>query len=173
MKVKGCWVLGSGCWQESDKQSLHPAPKTQHPEPSLHPSSFRLHPYFLSRRSRRVLSFPASRTRSDACCLFPARTTEAEKPTEMKTDLRPRTVEQSTASKTLQAARPAPPSDAPETAPIHQTITPEQSALAAQATRSPLRPPSSAPRWPTSTAARSRAPTPGATASTRRRTGPC
>src|ERR1051326_2974303 len=71
MKVKGCWVLGSGCWQESDKQSLHPAPKTQHPEPSPHPSSFRLHPYFLSRRSRRVLSFPASRTRSDACCLFP------------------------------------------------------------------------------------------------------
>jgi uncharacterized membrane protein len=62
----------------------------------------------------------------------------------MKTDLRPRTVEQSTASKTLQAARPAPPSDAPETAPIHQTITPEQSALAAQAPRAPRRVPSPA-----------------------------
>jgi uncharacterized membrane protein len=60
----------------------------------------------------------------------------------MKTDLRPRNVEQSTAaSKTLQAARPVPPSDAPETAPIHQTITPEQSALAAQGPRAPRRTP--------------------------------
>src|SRR5947209_6456670 len=58
----------------------------------------------------------------------------------MKTDLRPRNVEQSAAAaKTLQAARPAPPSDAPETAPIHQTITPEQSAAAAQAARAPRR----------------------------------
>src|SRR5437588_10372767 len=59
----------------------------------------------------------------------------------MKTDLRPRNVEQSAAAaKTLQAARPAPPSDAPETAPIHQTITPEQAALAAQVPRPPRRP---------------------------------
>ena len=58
----------------------------------------------------------------------------------MKTDLRPRNVEQSAAvTKTLQAARPAPPSDAPETAPIHQTITPEQSAAAAQVPRVPRR----------------------------------
>jgi uncharacterized membrane protein len=51
----------------------------------------------------------------------------------MKTDLRPRASEQSAVpSKTLQqAARPAPPPDAPETAPIHQTITPEQAAQAA------------------------------------------
>ncbi|HST51977.1 MAG TPA: DUF2270 domain-containing protein [Pyrinomonadaceae bacterium] len=60
----------------------------------------------------------------------------------MKTDLRPRNVEQSTtASKTLQAARPAPPSDSPETAPIHQTITPEQAAIAAQSPRAPRRTP--------------------------------
>src|SRR5436309_6433572 len=58
----------------------------------------------------------------------------------MKTDLRPRNDEQSAAvTKTLQAARPAPPSDAPETAPIHQTITPEQSAGAAQVPRAPRR----------------------------------
>src|SRR5437763_11942733 len=58
----------------------------------------------------------------------------------MKTDLRPRNVEQSAAvTKTLQAARPAPPSDAPETAPIHQTITPEQSSAVAQAARAPRR----------------------------------
>ena len=58
----------------------------------------------------------------------------------MKTDLRPRNVEQSAAAaKTLQAARPAPPSDAPETAPIHQTITPEQSSAVAQAARAPRR----------------------------------
>jgi uncharacterized membrane protein len=48
----------------------------------------------------------------------------------MKTDLRPRTSEQPpAASKTPQSTRPAPP-DAPETAPIHQTITPEQAAAA-------------------------------------------
>jgi uncharacterized membrane protein len=59
----------------------------------------------------------------------------------MKTDLRPRTSEQpSVTSKTLQPARPAPPSDAPETAPIHQTITPEQAALAAQSPRPARRP---------------------------------
>ncbi|MDT5293727.1 MAG: hypothetical protein QOJ76_607 [Acidobacteriota bacterium] len=53
----------------------------------------------------------------------------------MKTDLRPRTSEQSAiANKTLQAVRPAPP-DSPETAPIHQTLTPEQSALVAQGAR--------------------------------------
>jgi uncharacterized membrane protein len=47
----------------------------------------------------------------------------------MKTDLRPRTSEQSAVpSKTLQTTRPAPP-DAPETAPIHQTLTPEQAAI--------------------------------------------
>src|SRR2546423_13405976 len=58
----------------------------------------------------------------------------------MKTDLRPRIVEQSAASaNTLQAARPPPPSDAPETAPIHQTNTPEQSAAAPQAPRAPRR----------------------------------
>jgi uncharacterized membrane protein len=64
----------------------------------------------------------------------------------MKTDLRPRTGEQQTPTiKTLQAARPAPPSDAPETAPVHQTITPEQSALAAQAAaRAPRRIPTPA-----------------------------
>jgi uncharacterized membrane protein len=59
----------------------------------------------------------------------------------MKTDLRPRTSEQPTVtSKTLQTARPAPPSDAPETAPIHQTLTPEQAALAAQSPRPARRP---------------------------------
>jgi uncharacterized membrane protein len=60
---------------------------------------------------------------------------------EMKTDLRPRTSEPAAnAGKTLQPTRPAPPSDAPETAPIHQTITPEQAALAAQVPRPPRRP---------------------------------
>src|SRR3989440_11089034 len=63
----------------------------------------------------------------------------------MKKDLRPRNVEQSAAvTKTLQAPPPAPPSDAPETAPIHQTITPEQSAAAAQAPRAPRRAPAPA-----------------------------
>src|ERR1044072_8424314 len=63
----------------------------------------------------------------------------------MKTDLRPRTSEHPTVtSKTLQTARPAPPSDAPETAPIHQTITPEQAALAAQSPR-PVRRPAPTP----------------------------
>jgi uncharacterized membrane protein len=53
----------------------------------------------------------------------------------MKTDLRPRNVEQTgLASKTPQTQRPAP-SDAPEIAPIHQTITPEQAAHAAQPQR--------------------------------------
>src|SRR5207237_7305159 len=42
--------------------------------------------------------------------------------------------------KTLQPARPAPPSDAPETAPVHHTITPEQAALASQAPRPARRP---------------------------------
>ena len=47
----------------------------------------------------------------------------------MKTDLRPRASEQSAVpSKTLQSTRPAPP-DAPETAPIHQTLTPEAAAV--------------------------------------------
>jgi uncharacterized membrane protein len=60
----------------------------------------------------------------------------------MKTDLRPRASEQSAVpSKTLQPTRPAPP-DAPETAPIHQTLTPEQAAIhATQAVR-----PQAAPR---------------------------
>src|SRR2546423_797091 len=58
----------------------------------------------------------------------------------MKTDLRPRNVEQSAAAaKTLQAARPAPPSDAPETAPIPQPTTPEQPSAVAQAARAPRR----------------------------------
>jgi uncharacterized membrane protein len=60
----------------------------------------------------------------------------------MKTDLRPRTSEQSAIqSKTLlqSAARPAPP-DSPETASIHQTLTPEQAAHAAQLPR-PAAPP--------------------------------
>jgi uncharacterized membrane protein len=53
----------------------------------------------------------------------------------MKTDLRPRATEASASpSKTLQPTRPAPP-DAPETAPIHQTLTPEQAA--AHATQVP------------------------------------
>src|SRR5919202_285864 len=59
----------------------------------------------------------------------------------MKTDLRPRTSEQTAPpAKTTQPTRPAPLSDAPETAPIHQTITPEQAALAAQVPRPPRRP---------------------------------
>src|SRR5687768_13018721 len=46
----------------------------------------------------------------------------------MKTDLRPRATEPTTSqSKALQPTRPAPP-DAPETASIHQTLTPEQAA---------------------------------------------
>ncbi|HEX8285256.1 MAG TPA: DUF2270 domain-containing protein [Pyrinomonadaceae bacterium] len=53
----------------------------------------------------------------------------------MKTDLRPRATDASAVpSKTIQPARPAPP-DAPETAPIHQTLTPEQAAVVAQAPR--------------------------------------
>ena len=63
---------------------------------------------------------------------------EAERTSEMKTDLRPRNVEQTgLASKTLQTQRPAP-SDAPEIAPIHQTITPEQAAHATQVPRPPV-----------------------------------
>ncbi|HEX7956329.1 MAG TPA: hypothetical protein VF508_05260, partial [Pyrinomonadaceae bacterium] len=57
----------------------------------------------------------------------------------MKTDLRPRPSEQTAAqSKSLlQPARPAPP-DSPETASIHQTLTPETTgALAAQLPRPP------------------------------------
>lgn len=55
----------------------------------------------------------------------------------MKTDLRPRTSDQpANASKTLQTPRPAPP-DAPETASIHQTVTPEQSVHATQVPRAP------------------------------------
>ena len=60
----------------------------------------------------------------------------------MKTDLRPRNVEQpANASKTPQTQRPAPP-DAPETASIHQTVTPEQTAshAAPAAARAPRRP---------------------------------
>ena len=54
----------------------------------------------------------------------------------MKTDLRPRTSEQSaiTSKTSLTAPRPAA-VDSPETAPIHQTITPEQAAVVAQAPR--------------------------------------
>ena len=53
----------------------------------------------------------------------------------MKTDLRPRTSERpSPQTTTLQPARPAPP-DAPETAPIHQTISPEQALHATQLPR--------------------------------------
>jgi uncharacterized membrane protein len=51
----------------------------------------------------------------------------------MKTDLRPRATEQSAAAaKTIQTTRPSAAADSPETAPIHQTITPEQAAHAAQ-----------------------------------------
>src|SRR2546421_11106926 len=58
----------------------------------------------------------------------------------MKADLRPRNVEQSAAAaKTLQAARPAPPSDAPETAATHQPPPPEPSSAVAQAARAPRR----------------------------------
>jgi uncharacterized membrane protein len=56
----------------------------------------------------------------------------------MKTDLRPKTSEQSAINtKThLTAGRPADVADdSPETAPIHQTITPEQAAAAAQTPR--------------------------------------
>jgi len=55
----------------------------------------------------------------------------------MKTDLRPRTSEQSaiTSKTSLTASRPAAATDSPETAPIHQTITPEQAAAVAQAPR--------------------------------------
>jgi uncharacterized membrane protein len=52
----------------------------------------------------------------------------------MKTDLRPRTSEQPAPQKTVQSAR-APSADAPETAPIHQTITPEQALHATQLPR--------------------------------------
>ena len=53
----------------------------------------------------------------------------------MKTDLRPRTGEQTAPqSKTVQPAR-TPSPDAPETAPIHQTITPEQALHATQLPR--------------------------------------
>ncbi|MBV8858723.1 MAG: DUF2270 domain-containing protein [Acidobacteria bacterium] len=52
----------------------------------------------------------------------------------MKTDLRPRTSEQPAAQKTVQPARAHAP-DAPETAPIHQTITPEQALHATQLPR--------------------------------------
>jgi uncharacterized membrane protein len=53
----------------------------------------------------------------------------------MKTDLRPRTSEQpAPQTKTVQTARAAAP-DAPETAPIHQTITPEQALHATQLPR--------------------------------------
>jgi uncharacterized membrane protein len=53
----------------------------------------------------------------------------------MKTDLRPRTGEQpAPQSKTQQSAR-TPSPDAPETAPIHQTITPEQALHATQMPR--------------------------------------
>lgn len=52
----------------------------------------------------------------------------------MKTDLRPRTSEQPAPQKTQQSARPPSP-DAPETAPIHQTITPEQALHATQLPR--------------------------------------
>src|SRR5256714_3394182 len=63
----------------------------------------------------------------------------------MKTDLRPRNVEQSAAAaKTLQAARPAPPSDAPETAPCRRPSTREQPAAAAQPPRAPRRTPAPA-----------------------------
>jgi uncharacterized membrane protein len=64
----------------------------------------------------------------------------------MKTDLRPRTSEQSaiTSKTSLTPVRP-PPADSPETAPIHQTITPEQAAVAAQAPpRAPRRAPTQA-----------------------------
>lgn len=60
----------------------------------------------------------------------------------MKTDLRPRNTDQSAnASKLLQTQRPAPP-DAPETASIHQTITPEQTTphAAPAVARAPRRP---------------------------------
>ena len=54
----------------------------------------------------------------------------------MKTDLRPRTSERpATQSTTLQPARTANTPDAPETAPIHQTITPEQALHATQLPR--------------------------------------
>jgi uncharacterized membrane protein len=52
----------------------------------------------------------------------------------MKTDRRPRTSEQLAPQKTVQPARASTP-DAPETAPIHQTITPEQALHATQLPR--------------------------------------
>ena len=54
----------------------------------------------------------------------------------MKTDLRPRAGERpTTLSTNTQSARTANTPDAPETAPIHQTITPEQAQLASQLPR--------------------------------------
>lgn len=53
----------------------------------------------------------------------------------MKTDLRPRTSEQSAITSKSSLTAPRPPADSPETAPIHQTITPEQAAVVAQAPR--------------------------------------
>ncbi|MDT5270971.1 MAG: hypothetical protein QOH49_3157 [Acidobacteriota bacterium] len=64
----------------------------------------------------------------------------------MKTDLRPRTSEQPAPPKTVHSARTSTP-DAPETAPIHQTITPEQALHATQlprATSAPQRRPTPA-----------------------------
>jgi uncharacterized membrane protein len=64
----------------------------------------------------------------------------------MKTDLRPRTSEQSAITSKTQpsAPRPSVAADSPETAPIHQTITPEQAAVAAQAPRVARRAPTQA-----------------------------
>jgi hypothetical protein len=77
---------------------------------------------------RRVLSFNFSRALVAASSRRPG-IGEAEAERTMKTDLRPRTSEQPAAtSKTPQPTRPAPP-DAPETAPIHQTLTPEAAAV--------------------------------------------
>jgi uncharacterized membrane protein len=59
---------------------------------------------------------------------------QAEAERKMKTDLRPRTSEQPAPQKTVQSARASSP-DAPETAPIHQTITPEQALHATQLPR--------------------------------------
>lgn len=74
----------------------------------------------------------------------PPRRPERRGRSEMKTDLRPKASEQTAIqSKTPpQVVRPAPP-DAPETAPIHQTVTPEQAAAAAHVARA--QPPRPAP----------------------------
>ena len=81
---------------------------------------------------------------SAGVALFPRRQPFRRKQSKMKTDLRPRTSERhATQSTTLQPARTASTPHDPETAPIHQTITPEQAQAAAQMPRAAA---ASAPR---------------------------